>query len=259
MRNKGFTLIELLVVIAIIALLMSILMPALARVRQQANTIVCQATLGQWGLAVSMYTDDHDGKFWKVENLSGVNYNHWWNFMFPYIKSEEAFLCTEATKTDAEGAQQPCVASQIKVAELGRNIKSSYAMSQYVYHPGDDAPPERMEKFWCTSNVRGGDNIPIVMGSARMTTLSPFYSATTADEPPEYEGDVMLGDGAVGEVKRVCVNRHRGYVNMTFMDFSTRKVGLKELWTLKWHRTLDYTAFDPPVWPNWMRQFSDVK
>jgi len=41
-KRRGFTLIELLVVISIIALLMAILMPALARVRNQAKTVICQ-------------------------------------------------------------------------------------------------------------------------------------------------------------------------------------------------------------------------
>ena len=39
------------------------------------------------------------------------------------------------------------------------------------------------------------------------------------------------------EMNRVCVDRHNGFVNSVFADWSVRKVGLKELWTLKWHRT----------------------
>ena len=56
--RRGFTLIELLVVIAIIALLMAILMPALARVKKQAQSVACQAKLKQWGVIFSMYADD---------------------------------------------------------------------------------------------------------------------------------------------------------------------------------------------------------
>ena len=62
-KSRGFTLIELLVVIAIIALLMSILMPALARVKNQARTVGCRANLRQWTLFFSMYAEDNNGRF----------------------------------------------------------------------------------------------------------------------------------------------------------------------------------------------------
>ena len=62
-KPSGFTLVELLVVIAIIALLMAILMPALQRVKEQANEIRCRANLRQYGIAMVIYLDDHDDTF----------------------------------------------------------------------------------------------------------------------------------------------------------------------------------------------------
>ena len=59
-KRKGFTLVELLVVIAIIALLMGILMPALARVRQIAFRMVCGSNLSGIGRAMLIYANDYD-------------------------------------------------------------------------------------------------------------------------------------------------------------------------------------------------------
>jgi len=64
MRRKGFTLIELLVVIAIIAMLMSILMPALARVREMAMRVVCGTNQSGIGKAMAVYAgNDDSGRF----------------------------------------------------------------------------------------------------------------------------------------------------------------------------------------------------
>ena len=62
-KRKGFTLVELLVVIAIIALLMGILMPALARVRQIAFRMVCGSNLSGIGRAMLIYANDYDHDF----------------------------------------------------------------------------------------------------------------------------------------------------------------------------------------------------
>ncbi len=69
MERKGFTLVELLVVIAIIAILVSILMPALSRIRDSARMTVCKTNLKALGFGTRQYADDHENKIpvWGIE------------------------------------------------------------------------------------------------------------------------------------------------------------------------------------------------
>jgi prepilin-type processing-associated H-X9-DG protein len=53
-----------------------------------------------------------------------------------------------------------------------------------------------------------------------------------------------------------CIIRHYGAVNGVFLDGSARKVGLKELWNLNWHRDYPVDA-DPPEWPQWMQELPE--
>jgi prepilin-type N-terminal cleavage/methylation domain-containing protein len=61
-RRRGFTLIEVLVVVAIIALLVSILLPSLARSREQAKRVCCASNMHQLSLALISYTTDQKGR-----------------------------------------------------------------------------------------------------------------------------------------------------------------------------------------------------
>ena len=60
MMRKAFTLIELLVVISVVLLLMGMLMPALARARDESKTVLCLSNLRQLGIAAQMYANNND-------------------------------------------------------------------------------------------------------------------------------------------------------------------------------------------------------
>jgi len=268
-KSRGFTLIELLVVIAIIALLMAILMPALARVKQQAKTIACRANLKQWTLYFSMYTEDHEGYF-----MAGIpSIYEWQNALRPYYKNDHKIRCCPTAMKplyDENGQLAP----QWNVFSAWGIFKGpgcapegdwgSYGINEWVANPPPQYETVYAGKFetvnnWRTPNVNGAGYVPLFMDALRFDVFP-----RDTDAPPETHDEHWGGMQNLENMRRVCINRHDGFINMAFLDWSVKKVGLKELWTLKWHKTFKTAGpwtkvgnVQPTDWPQWMRHLKD--
>lgn len=256
-KRTGFTLVELLVVIAIIAMLMAILMPALARVRKQAADVTCLSTLNQWGKVFMMYTVDNDGYF-----ATGSTGKMWITVLKPYFKQSELLLCPLA-KLPAVPAGSPMPwggkflawgAFDAVYAPLGlQGVYGSYGMNGHCSNPTVGVPDPwggDIEKYWRGPAAPGADNIPLFLDCTWLGARPE-----PSDQPPQFDGDHKYGPGIPG-MKAFCLDRHNGGVNCLFVSLSARKVGLKELWKLKWHQKYDKSA-GPTVWPDWMKNFKD--
>ncbi len=100
--GKKFTLIELLVVIAIIAILASMLLPALNQARVKAKSIACTSNLKQIGTSLAFYINDNDGMVPGHKQLSGVvdgDDYRWVGSLVQYTKSGMLWVCPGAKES----------------------------------------------------------------------------------------------------------------------------------------------------------------
>ena len=246
--------IELLVVISIIALLMSLLIPALDRAKRLAKAAMCVSNLHQWGLAVSMYAGDNNGEF-MVGSTGMTGGWAWMEMLRPYYHNDKLHLCPMATRVvnDYDYAAGG-VFHVWNPGTVQEPLYGSYGLNGWISKP----EPGRSSVFgrpaednWRKVSVKGAGRIPLILGCG----IWDGWPLQTDQPPPREDTEVVHGV-LNSEMRRFCLNRHNEHVNGALLDFSARKVGLKELWRLKWHRSYDMAA-PAPVWPAWMSHMKD--
>jgi prepilin-type N-terminal cleavage/methylation domain-containing protein len=282
--RTGFTLIELLVVIAIIALLMAALLPALQGARKRARAVACQSNLRQWGTTLDLYTQEHEGRF-PTDSSGGAGI---WFLRGVFLSKDdpnadpsslhhfgtkEIALCPMAVKPgsfpfgsgadlgSAQGRVTGTAGSTFEAWEItspAPAFRGSYGYNSWLFS-GFSWPPRivRGRSFFLEPDflsLKGGAEVPVILDAIFLWGAPRGW-----DDPPRDEHV----PGAFS-MRTFCINRHSGCLNGLFLDWSVRKIGPKEIWTLRWYDQFDRAGrwtkaggVKPEDWPKWMRGFKD--
>jgi prepilin-type N-terminal cleavage/methylation domain-containing protein/prepilin-type processing-associated H-X9-DG protein len=216
LRRVAFTLIELLVVIAIIAILASMLLPALARAKGQAHATLCRNNLKQISLAIILYADDNGDQlpyaWWYHAAYDSADSNNFQTLLIPYVAKSKF---SSSTNTDSSDFAKNVFRCPTRLQEnhwrLYKNYpgfanpwKISFAMSQFTlagYPPSVTSPR-----------------------TARMNAIpAPAQTLSTVDVSFELNHPAIItlgkaGDGTYDVGYRHGARHPQGTANTTFFD-----------------------------------------